>query len=145
MKKSESKIDREFKQLIHKAKLPGARGGRAWMRLAQLTRQHPRLVDEARLHQIKLPGAHTRELPLPPAAAKEAARKRSHLPKAATVKPSYPTTQWPAAPPKGYKWMRCGKNNCHCMKGGAWHGPYRYRSERQGDFVRSFYEGKYTE
>jgi len=43
-----------------------------------------------------------------------------------------------------WKWefRRCGKRNCHCMKGGHPHGPYRYAKQRHGRRVNSIYLGK---
>jgi len=43
--------------------------------------------------------------------------------------------------PSGYEYKQCHKPTCHCMKGGAWHGPYRYRKVRRGAIVSSEYLG----
>ena len=42
----------------------------------------------------------------------------------------------------GWEWRQCYKRTCHCMKGGTWHGPYRYRKRRRKHTVSSVYGGK---
>lgn len=40
------------------------------------------------------------------------------------------------------EYVRCGKSNCRCMKGGAPHGPYWYGYYREKGRLRSVYIGK---
>jgi hypothetical protein len=42
----------------------------------------------------------------------------------------------------GYEYRQCYKANCRCMRGGAWHGPYRYHKQRRGEAVHSGYLGR---
>src|SRR5271156_4850291 len=42
----------------------------------------------------------------------------------------------------GWEYRSCGKPNCHCMKEGTKHGPYKYRKVRKGKTVTSIYGGK---
>lgn len=42
----------------------------------------------------------------------------------------------------GWEFRTCGKARCHCMRGGAPHGPYKYRKERRGETVNSIYRGR---
>lgn len=42
----------------------------------------------------------------------------------------------------GWEYRSCGKRNCHCMKEGTKHGPYKYRKVRKGKTVTSIYGGK---
>jgi hypothetical protein len=49
-------------------------------------------------------------------------------------------TGWIKPPtPAGYEYRQCYKPFCRCMRGGAWHGPYRYGKTRDGATVRSLY------
>lgn len=41
-----------------------------------------------------------------------------------------------------WEYRSCGKRNCHCMKEGTKHGPYKYRKVRKGKTVTSIYGGK---
>ncbi len=50
---------------------------------------------------------------------------------------------------RGWQFRKCGKRTCHCMTGGALHGPYRYgrrrtkRERRPGTYAfSSVYQGK---
>jgi uncharacterized protein DUF6788 len=40
---------------------------------------------------------------------------------------------------RGWEFRTCGKKACHCMRGGAAHGPYRYEKRRTGKKVSSIY------
>lgn len=47
----------------------------------------------------------------------------------------------------GFEFRQCWKPACRCMRGGAWHGPYRYAKRqrgkgRKGRTVYSVYQGK---
>jgi len=49
-------------------------------------------------------------------------------------------TKWVKPPTRpGFEYRQCYKN-CHCMKGGPWHGPYRYRKVWFNGSVSSEYE-----
>jgi len=41
--------------------------------------------------------------------------------------------------PVVFGYRQCYKPNYRCMQGGAWHGPYRYRKQRDGVVVRARY------
>lgn len=40
-----------------------------------------------------------------------------------------------------WEYRRCGKQNCHCARGGRGHGPYKYGKVRVGNKVNSIYLG----
>lgn len=44
----------------------------------------------------------------------------------------------------GFEFRQCYKRTCHCMRGGRWHGPYRYAKKRRPKTrsVWSIYRGK---
>ncbi len=48
---------------------------------------------------------------------------------------------------KGYfvRYVKCGKKNCRVCASGEGHGPYVYKTVREGDRVRSIYMGKLGE
>ena len=41
-----------------------------------------------------------------------------------------------------WKYVRCGKDRCHCAKGGRGHGPYAYVQRKKGGKVQWTYLGK---
>jgi hypothetical protein len=55
------------------------------------------------------------------------------------------STKWVKPPTQpGFEYRQCYKN-CHCMKGGPWHGPYRYRKVWFHGGVSSEYEAPESE
>jgi hypothetical protein len=116
---------RDYARLLGLSEFPG------------LTREFPWLAPPAK-DPIKPPAAKTRLTDAPGRAAGDAAvaghgRKTRQSCATAWVKP-------PAV--RGYEYRQCYKPNCKCMKGGAWHGPYRYDKRRNGQQVHSEYVGK---
>ena len=88
---------------------------------AELRRAHPSCATGARR---------------PPAVAQDANRRRR-----AWSEGRWEARVREAAARFAWEYRTCGKRRCHCMHGGARHGPYRYAKRRRGRTVRSLYLG----
>jgi len=150
-------IKKRFKTAAERAR-QGAAGERraAVATLKGMIERHPWLRDYARLFGLSLAPGLTREFPwLAPPAKAFAAKTRHTKPSGRALRgaavseyrpksrKSCATEAWvkPSAP-AGYEYKQCHKPTCHCMNGGAWHGPYRYRKVRRGAVVSSEYVGR---
>ena len=151
-------IQEKFRQLVERTRNGKADERRAAEpQIKEMAEEYPWLRDYARwLGLTEFPGLVTREYPwlAPPARAAAAKTLPTDIPgrtrRAAVVSkdrpktvPSCATGAWvkpPTAP--GFEYRQCYKPNCKCMNGGAWHGPYHYRKQRQGSVVRSEYGGR---
>jgi hypothetical protein len=112
---------RDYARLLGLTEFPG------------LTHEFPWLAPKAQASV-----AQTRHIEPQGRATGSAARSRQEH---KTAK-SCATEEWvkpPTAP--GLEYRQCYKRNCRCMKGGAWHGPYRYAKQRRGAKVSSEYVG----
>jgi hypothetical protein len=138
----------------------GRQGGAAERRAAVATLKgmieiYPWLRDYARLLGLSLAPGLTREFPWlePPAKVSAAKTRRTKPPgrarhRAAVSKDpanheeSCASTAWVKPPtPAGFEYRQCYKAKCHCMRGGAWHGPYRYAKHWRQGKVSSEYLG----
>jgi len=109
--------------------------------MKSMVEEHPYLKDRGALFGLNYRPCITEPLPW----LKESMKPSPRPSATASAKPSAKPSAWAKPqPPRGYKYQQCHKPNCRCMNGGAWHGPYRYRSEREGVRVRSIYEGKHN-
>jgi hypothetical protein len=151
-------IQEKFKRAVEQARR--ATTGERHTAVATLKRmieRNPWLRDYARLLGLSLAPGLTREFPwLAPAAKASAAKTRHAEPPGrasyrAAISEQRPksrkscaTEVWvkPSTTPAGYEYKQCHKPTCHCMKGGAWHGPYFYRKVRRGAIVTSEYVGR---
>jgi hypothetical protein len=146
-------LQEKFHQLVERSR-HGKAGERhaAKTQIEGMVEEYPWLRDYARLLGLTdFPGL-TREFPwLAPPASATAAKTRHAKPTgriargaaASLVRPrheSCATETWVKPPlPAGFEYRQCYKPNCKCMKGGAWHGPYRYTKLRDGATVHSLY------
>jgi len=149
-------IQERFKTVADLAR-KGAAGARraAVTELKRMIERHPWLRDYARLLGLSVAPGLTREFPwLAPPVEVSAAKTRHTKPPGRALpgeaiskhhsksRKSCATEIWVKPPtPSGYEYKQCHKPTCHCMKGGAWHGPYRYRKVRRGAIVSSEYLG----
>lgn len=117
----------------------------------QLLKTYPWLADFAALHGIEASGTRTKAFPwlAPPADGKTRhtdapgrAVPDAAVSKERRKKPKSCATGWTKPPTlPGFEYRQCYKPKCHCMKGGAWHGPYRYHKKRKSAKVYSEYLG----
>ena len=109
--------------------------------MKSMVEEHPYLKDRGALFGLNYRPCITEPLPW----LKESMKPSPRPSATASAKHSAKPSAWAKPqPPRGYKYQQCHKPNCRCMNGGAWHGPYRYRSEREGIHMRSIYEGKHN-
>lgn len=155
-------IQAKFKSTAERAR-QGAAGERraAVAMLKGMIETYPWLRDYARLLGLSLAPGLTREFPwlAPPAKASAAKTRRTEPPgrarDRAAVSKKRPKKQkscarqaagaWVKPPaPAGFEYRQCYKEKCHCMRGGPWHGPYRYAKRWRSGKVSSEYLGRET-
>jgi len=134
----------------------GARRRAVVATLKEMIAAYPWLRDYARLLGLSLAPGLTREFPwLAPPAEASAGKTRHAKPPGGVARravvpadrrksrKSCATEPWvKPATPAGYEYKQCHKPTCRCMRGGAWHGPYRYHKRRDGKRVHSDYVGR---
>jgi hypothetical protein len=158
-------IQAKFKATAERAR-QGAAGERraAVATLKGMLTVYPWLRDYARLIGLTLMPGLTREFPwlAPPAKVSVAKTRHTEPPggardRAAVSKDGRKKQEscareasraeasgaWVKPPaPAGYEYRQCYKDKCHCMRGGAWHGPYRYAKHWRSGKVSSEYLGR---
>lgn len=157
----ETDIIERFKSVVRLGIRPGTDGerGAAAAAALRMVERYPFLIDTARLLGLKLPGPATRGFPwaerenemkgktkakAAPGAAPAAAKTKPQAERTAKPKPASANGRpWRKPPtPAGYEWRQCYKPLCHCMRGGPWHGPYRYTKKWRDGASHSDYKGK---
>ena len=149
-------IQEKFKAAADRAR-QGAAGERraAVATLKGMIEIYPWLRDYARLLGLSLTPGLTREFPwlAPPPETSAAKTRHRDAPErasnSAAVSKDLPKKQkscarlaWVKPPtPPGFEYRQCYKPKCHCMRGGAWHGPYRYAKHWRQGKVSSEYLG----
>lgn len=152
-------LQQKFKANVERVR-QGAAGERrkAMQVLKGMIVTYPWLRDYARLLGLSLAPGLTREFPwLAPPAKSSAAKTRRREPpgrarpgaKASKEPPkkqkSCAMAVWVKPPtPAGWEYRQCYKEKCHCMRGGPWHGPYRYAKRWRSGKVSSEYLGRET-
>jgi len=149
-------IQQKFRVAAERAR-EGSAGERraAAAALELMIRRYPWLRDYGRLLGLTQISGLTREFPwlAQPSDASAAKTRRIDAPgrvsNDAVVSKDMPKKQkscartaWVKPPtPPGFEYRQCYKAKCHCMRGGPWHGPYRYAKRWRQGKVSSEYLG----
>lgn len=148
-------IQAKFKATADRARQGASERRAAAAKLKGMIAVYPWLRDYARLIGLTLVPGLTREFPWLAPPARNSATKTRHIDapgpalNGAAVSKDSPKKQkscarpaWvKPATPAGWEYRQCYKAKCHCMRGGAWHGPYRYAKRWRQGKVSSVYLG----